>query len=494
MRIPSEVKTVLDALKNENFEAFIVGGCVRDILLDREPKDWDITTNAKPEQISKIFPNSFCENKFGTVTVQTGSKKPNLAEIEITPYRIEGRYSDKRHPDEIKFAETLEEDLKRRDFTINAMAMSFGSKADGKQRIINSRSSVIDLFSGQEDIKNNLIRAVGEPAERFNEDALRMMRAVRIATELKFQIEAETLNAIKKSSDLINYIAEERIREEFLRIVRCVNAYDGIILLKETGLLEKILPELVEGIGITQNKHHIYTVFEHNVLSLKWGAEHNYPLRVRLAALFHDIGKVRTKRGEGSDATFYGHEIVGAKIVSKILTRLKFTVELEHTISMLVKYHMFYYNVGEVTERSVRRLIAKVGAENIDDLVKVRICDRMGSGVPKAEPYKQRHFQYMVEKVQRDPTSPKMLKINGNDIMELLGIEPGPKIGQILLILLDDVLDEPKLNTKKYLTNRTKELGSLKESELKELSGKAKDKNAMFDKAVDEKIKGKYWV
>jgi len=484
LSIPKEVRDVLHNLEQAGFQAYAVGGCVRDLLRRGEPKDWDVTTNAKPEQIEKLFPDSFYENKFGTVTVKTSSKKPALAEIEVTTYRVDEKYSDKRHPDTVRFTATLEEDLARRDFTVNALALN---EAQGVAKII-------DPFDGQKDLGDKIIRAVGNPADRFREDALRMMRAVRLATELGFSIEENTHQAIKENAKSIDLIAKERVRDELIKIIDAKQAYEGVLLLKDTGLLQVVLPELAAGIGVGQNKHHIYTVFEHNALSLKWGAEHDYPFHVKLAALLHDVGKVETKRGEGPDSTFYGHEIVGSRITRQILTRLRFPVKSTHTISMLVKHHLFYYNVGEVTAKSVRRLVAKVGPENMADLIKVRICDRMGSGVPKPEPYRLRHFQYMVEKVQKDPLSPKMLKMNGDDIMELLKIEPGPKVGQLLAILLDEVLDEPKRNKKVYLKNRIKELGELPESELQRLSQKSKEKQEEFEQAVDEKVKEKYWV
>ena len=481
MQIPSEVKNILEALENANFEAYAVGGCVRDLLLGAEPKDWDITTDAKPEEVQKLFPDSFYENKYGTVGVKTGSDKPELGVVEITTYRVEEKYTDKRHPDKVQFTASLKEDLKRRDFTVNALAM----RRDGK---------ITDSFNGQEDLKNKLICAVGESKDRFNEDALRMMRAVRLATELGFNIEDETFRAIKDNAKSIDLIAKERVRDELSKILDAKNAYDGVMLLKDSGLLHVILPELAAGIGVGQNKHHIYTVFEHNTLALKWAAEHDYPFRVKLAALLHDVGKPDTKRGDGPDSTFYGHEIVGGRITGKILRRLRFQIRLEHMVSMLVKHHLFYYNVGEVTAKSVRRLVVKVGPENMDDLIKVRICDRMGSGVPKPEPYRLRHFQYMVEKVQKDPISPKMLKINGSDIMKFLKIEPGPKVGQVLAILLDEVLDEPKRNTKKYLKDKAEALRKLKDSELDELTKKAREKGQEFEKAVDEEVKERYWV
>ncbi len=487
MTIPKQVKSVLAILEKAGFEAYAVGGCVRDLILNEvegrpiEPKDWDVTTNAKPEEVQKLFPDNFYENKYGTVGVKTSAKKPQLRVVEITTYRVEEKYTDKRHPDKVMFTASLEEDLKRRDFTVNAMAMG-------------RNLGIVDLFGGQEDLKNKLIRAVGEPKDRFSEDALRMMRAVRLATELGFRIEEKTFAAIKENAKLIDLIAKERIRDELIKIVDSKNAYAGILLLKDCGLLHIVLPELAAGIGVGQNKHHIYTVFEHNVLSLKWGAGHDYPFPVKLAALLHDVGKPQTKRGDGPDSTFYGHEIAGGKITKNILRRLCFPEKLVQQVSSLVKYHLFYYNVGEVTERSVRRLVAKVGPENMGDLIKVRICDRMGSGVPKPEPYRLRHFQYMVEKVQKDPLSPKMLRMNGDDVMKVLDITPGPKVGQLLAILLDEVLDDPKRNKKVYLKNRIRQLGELPESELQMLSQKSKEKQEEFEQAVDEKVKEKYWV
>jgi len=487
MRIPKEVKSVLSAFEKSGYEAYIVGGCVRDLLRGEKPKDWDITTNAKPEEITRLFPDSFYDNAFGTVGVKTGSKKTELAIVQITTYRIEDKYTDKRHPDVIIFTDSLEKDLARRDFTINAMALR---QAQGKPL----QPELVDIFNGQDDLKNKLIRAVGEPKDRFYEDALRMMRAIRLATELGFSIEEITFQAIKENAHWIDKIAKECVRDELIRIIGAKNAYGGVLMLHDCGLLKYILPELEAGVGVTQNKHHIYTVFEHNTLALRWAAEHDYPFHVKLAALLHDVGKPNTKRGEGPDSTFYGHEIVGGKITRKILQRLRFPVKLEHTISSLVKHHLFYYNVGEVTARSVRRLVAKVGRENMDDLIKVRICDRMGSGVPKAEPYRLRHFKYMVERVQKDPVSRKMLKINGDEVIKLLNIVPSTKIGDILALLLDEVLDDPKFNTKKYLKKRVLEIGKLDGKELAKLSQKARQKEQKYEEAVDESIKEKYYV
>jgi len=490
MRIPKEVQSVINELKKKGFEAYIVGGCVRDFLRGVEPEDWDVATSAKPEEIQKIFPESFYENKFLTVTVQTGSENPKLKEIEITTYRKEARYTDKRHPDEIKFAKTIEEDLARRDFTVNAVAMGL------KFQVPNSRFILIDPFGGQEDLKNKIIRAVGNPEERFNEDALRMMRAVRFAVSLgeSWKIEEKTAEAIRKNSPWLQAISKERIRDELVKIIIGDRAAEGLEQLRQLSLLKYIIPELEEGYKITQNKHHIYECYEHYLKSLDFAAKKNFNKYVKLAALFHDIGKPRVKRGEGPDATFYGHEIVGAKETCQILDRLKFPKKEIEKIVKLVRYHLFYYNVGEVSDSSVRRLVRQVGPENMEELLQVRMADRIGSGVPKAEPYKLRHLKYVIEKVSQDPISVKTLKVSGNDVMEILGVGPGPKVGQVLDVLLGYVLEEPKKNEKEFLEKEIKKLGKLSEKEISSLAQKAKKEREKLEMKRDEMTKKKYWV
>jgi len=387
--ISKEVSEVLSELEHNNFKAYLVGGCVRDLFLEREPKDWDVTTDAKPEEIQKIFPESVYENKFGTVGVKTGSEDQKLALIEVTTFRVEAAYTDKRHPDKIQFAQTVEEDLSRRDFTVNAMAL-------------NLKDELVDPFHGEADLKNKLVRAVGNPEERFGEDALRLMRAVRFAAELGFQIEGETIGAIKSSSKLLEFIAKERVRDELVKIVMSsINGPAwGISMLENLNLLQYIIPELREGIDVGQNKHHIYTVWEHNLRALDYSAKKNYSLEVRLASLLHDVGKPRVKEGDGPDSTFHAHEVVGAKMTLKIMDRLRFSKNLIEKVAHLVRHHLFYYNVGEVSEAGVRRFLKRVGPEYVDDLIKVREADRIGSGVPKAVPYKLRHFLFMMEKVK----------------------------------------------------------------------------------------------
>ncbi len=481
MKIPKEIKEILEKLEKKRFQAFIVGGCVRDILRGVKPLDWDITTSAKPKDIKKIFPASYLDNKFGTVTILTNSKDPTLKEVEVTPFRIDERYSDKRHPDKISWAKTIKEDLSRRDFTINAIAA-------------NRKGEIIDPFGGRKDLERKIIRAVGNPKERFSEDALRLMRAVRFATTLNFKIEKETERAIRENAHLLNFISKERIRDEFLKIILSENAAKGVELLRKLGLLKYIVPELLEGYKVSQNKHHIYDCYEHALRSLDFAAKKGFNKYVRLAALFHDIGKPRTKRGEGPDATFYNHEIVGAKMTAQILSRLRFPKKDIEKIVKLVRYHLFYYNVGEVGESSVRRLLRKVGPENIKELVQLRMADRIGSGCPKALPYRLRHFLYMVEKVSQDPLDVKMLKINGNKVMEILKIGPGPKVGKILDILLGEVLEDPRKNKRSYLEKRVKELGKISNEELNKLAEKSRKKREEIIIKRDEMTKKKYWI
>jgi len=479
-------------LEDAGSEAYIVGGCVRDLLLGRTPADWDIATDAKPEEIRKLFPQSFYENEFGTVTIVTASKKESLRHVEVTPYRTDILYSDRRHPDNIKFARTIEEDLMRRDFTVNALAINL--KPETWNLKPEKELEVIDLFGGQEDIKEKLIRAVGNPAERFREDALRLLRAARLATVLDFDIHPQTAQAIAKNAGLLSFVSAERVRDEFSKILMSDMPDRGLEILRELKLLPFVAKELEEGYGVGQNKHHVYTVWEHNLKAVKYAAEKKWPLDVRMAALFHDVAKPRCKRGEGPDSTFYGHDVVGAKMAKELLSRLKYPNQFVEKVAKLVRFHLFYYNVGEVSESSVRRLIKAVGLEDMEALIEVRICDRIGSGVPKAEPYKLRHFRFLVEKLSRDPISVKMLRITGDDVMRIAGMPPGPKIGFLLNILLEEVIDDPTRNRKKILEERVKELGAMIDEELQKLAADAKQKAIALEEQEVGVIKQKHWV
>lgn len=480
--VPEEVKELVSALLKEGFEAYPVGGCVRDLVLGKKPKDWDVTTSARPEEIQKIFPESVYENEFGTVAVKTGSEEISLKIVEVTTFRVESRYSDKRHPDEVKFADKLEEDLGRRDFTINAMALDV---KEGK---------LMDPYDGQGDLGNKLVRTVGEPEKRFGEDALRLMRAARFATELGFEIEEGTKDAVKGKAVLLKDIAEERIRDEFVKVIMADRAEEGVRLLEELDLLEYVVPELREGIECDQAKHHIYDVWEHAVRSLKYAAEKGYSLEVRLAALFHDIGKPRTREGEGEEATFYNHESVGAKMTREIMERLRFPKDISEKVIHLVRYHLFYYNVGEVTEAGVRRFLARVGPEYIDDLMRLREADRIGSGVPKAVPYKNRHLLFMIDKVKRDPISTNMLKIDGEKVMKISGMEPGPKVGWILKALMEEILEDPEKNKEEYLEGRVKDLSVLNDGELENKAKAGENMVEEFEKGIIKELKEKHRV
>lgn len=524
IHIPIEVNKILRVLRKANYEAYLVGGCVRDVLRGTihgefvEPKDWDITTSAKPDEVQKLFssfakaladrsadkPATVYENTFGTVGIKTESENPSLKIVEVTTFRKEGKYTDKRHPDSITFAKTVEEDLSRRDFTINSLALGWsqtttdvivdGLSTENETKISLKNLQLVDPYSGQADIKAKLIKTVGKPEERFTEDALRMMRAIRLASELGFKIDGETGAAILHHSGLLEAIAKERIRDEFQKIIISSRAKDGVQMLEDYGLLRHVMPELREGIDIGQNKHHIYSVWEHNLRALDYSVSKNYSLHVRLASLLHDVGKPKSKRGDGPDSTFYGHDMIGGKMTVKIMDRLHFSKDLIEQVAHLVRYHLFYYNVDEVTPAGVRRFLVRVGSENIDDLIKVREADRIGSGVPKAVPYKLRHLLFMIEKVKRDPISPKMLLVKGDDLIKILDIPPGPKIGAILNILLEDVIEDPKRNIREYLEKRIKELGLLSDKELHQLAKKAKESKNEFEKGAEDEIKKRHYV
>ena len=484
--IPEEIGRIGAALNVGGFEAHLVGGCVRDFLLGREPKDWDIATDALPEDAQKLFPDSVYENKFGTVGIKTGSENPLYAVVEVTTYRTEGAYRDMRHPDNVAFVKTIEEDLARRDFTVNAMAIAIGEKMTAKD--------VVDPFGGLADLKKKIIRAVGEPDARFTEDALRLMRAVRFAAQLGFVIEEKTMDAVTRHAGLIKTVAKERVRDELVKIIESDGAGLGIRMLTDTGLMRHVLPEVLDGVDCGQNKHHIYTVYEHNVRALEYTAKQGYSFEVRLGSLLHDVGKPATKRGDGHDSTFYNHEVVGAKMACIMLDRLHFPKKTVEKIAHLVRWHLFYYNVGEVTESGVRRFVRKVGPEHIEDLLKVREADRIGSGVPKAVPYKLRHLMFMIEKVAKDAIDTRMLALDGTDVMRLGGLAPSPKVGWILAVLLEEVLDDPARNAESALAARIKELNALADTELKALAARAKDKKEEFERGAEEEIKEKFHV
>ena len=496
--IPKEVTHVTDELEKAGFEAFLVGGCVRDLILGRTPKDWDVTTNATPDQIISLFNKTFYENSFGTVgVVDETTENESLKIIEVTPYRLESGYSDNRHPDEVIFSQKIEDDLKRRDFTINSLAYSVSHK------------TTIDLFGGQKDIEGKLIRTVGEPIDRFTEDGLRILRAVRLATELSFEIESETEKAILENAHLLKNISVERIRDEFTKIIMSDRPMDGLLIMKKLGIIKYVIPELEETFGVEQNKAHSYDVWEHLIRSLQHSADKKYPLEVRLSALLHDISKPESRRwarlpvpehsdgGQGQEQgtwTFYGHEVLGARKTKKILSNLRYTTKIIEKTTSLVRWHMFFSDTEQITLSAVRRMIVNVGRENIWDLMNMRICDRIGTGRPKEDPYRLRKYHSMIDEALRDPISVGMLKIDGKRIMEITEINPGPKIGYTLHALLEEVLEDPNKNTSEYLENRTKELIVLPEKELEALGKQGKMTKDQADEEEIKKIRGKHYV
>jgi len=443
--LPALVKKVLTTLEKKGFKAYIVGGAVRDLVSQKTVKDWDFTTDAEPEQISKLFKDSFYDNDFGTVGVaekHLGGERDQV--VEITTFRSESSYSDRRRPDKVVWGKELNEDLKRRDFTINAMAMDKSGK-------------IYDPFEGQKDLKQKQVKAVGVADERFQEDALRMMRAIRIAAQLGFVIEKQTLKAINDNAKLIQAIAAERVRDELLKIVASPYPKDGMLLLYSGGLLQYILPELIETRGVEQAGHHTKDVWNHSLDALD-ACPSPDPI-VRLATLLHDVGKPRSKknRGEGKEVTFYNHEVIGARMAKEVAKRLKMSKKQLDLLWLLVRWHMFAYD-PKMTDKAIRRFIKRVGINNINNMMMLRMGDRIGGG-SKATSWRLRELQTRIGEVLYTPMQIKDLKVNGNDVMEIVKIKGGPKVGEILNKLFDEVMEDANKNDREYLLKRIKELG-----------------------------------
>ena len=445
--IPAPIKEIARILNTEGFQCFLVGGAVRDSIMGFTPKEYDITTNAKPEDVQRIFKYTIPTGiKHGTILVILDDMH-----VEITTFRSDGNYSDGRHPDKVEYTASIEDDLPRRDLTINAMAYNI---SDG---------NLIDMFDGMKDIKNKIIRSVGNPYERFTEDGLRIMRAIRFATRLNFNIEKETFDAICHSTGMLTSIAYERIREEFNGILISDNPFRGIELLRKTGILALIMPELMQGFGVAQNRFHKYDVYYHilhTIQAVEPLETEELTLLVRLAALFHDIAKpmVQKKVSKQEEPVYYNHEVVGANVAKKVMRRLKYSNAEIDFVTLLVRQHMFYYQ-DEWTDGAVRRFMKAVGIENIKPLLKLREADRLGSGnrkdkESKAIPKLLARIDKIIE--EENAITVKDLKINGNDLMKEFNLKPGPIVGKILNYLLDLILDEPSLNDKEKLMEKTK--------------------------------------
>jgi len=454
MKLPLKVQDFIHTFEKNGYLCYAVGGSVRDTLMDKPTKGWDFTTNATPEEIIKLFPDSFYDNSFGTVGVKiykdNTKKEPYTTDdeiediFEVTTFRSETGYSDKRHPDVVTWGTNLEGDLARRDFSINAIATN--------------GVTFTDPYNGQKDIQNKIVRAVGDPNKRFQEDSLRLMRAIRISTELGFSIEDETRQAITKNAALISNVSFERIHDELLRILKSPYCADGILLLKNTGLLHYIIPEFDSAFDIEQKspkRHHLYDVGTHSVMALK-----NCPSKdpiVRFATLIHDIGKPATfKKSADGLITFYNHEVTGTKIARTICSRLRFSKKDTDKILTLIRWHQFSVDERQ-TDSAIRRIIRRVGKENMEDMLALRTGDRLGGGALETS-WRLELFKKRLVDVQKQPFSIKDLKINGVDVMQTLTIKPGPRVGSTLQKLFNEVEEGTLKNEKDELLKRLKEL------------------------------------
>ena len=443
--IPGNVRRIARKLKKNGYSAYLVGGSIRDILLYRSAFDYDLATDALPHEVKTIFKKVIPTGiKHGTVTVLI---KKNT--YEITTLRNDGKYSDGRRPDKVQFTTDITEDLSRRDFTMNGIALD----------LIKGR--IYDPFQGKKDIKNHIIRAIGNPKDRYREDALRMFRACRFASQLSFRIEANTFADISVNREQAKCLSAERIRDEFVKIIKSPKPSVGLELLRKSGLLKIFLPELLEGYEIIQNEYHKYDVYYHNLYSCDAASKDNYI--IRLAALFHDLGKSRTKRSKESAITedsnsFYNHEIVSAKMAYRILKRMKFSNDEINRITHLIRYHMFYYT-HDWTAGAVRRFIRNVGSQNLGDLFALRLADRVGNGKKSGQPVILFKFIDRIDKIMAEDAAFKIkdLDIDGNMIMNELNLKPGPLIGEILEHLLEICLDDPENNRQVELIKLAKQ-------------------------------------
>lgn len=470
--LPEALIATFDVYHSAGFEIYLVGGGVRNILVNKIPENCDLTTNATPEQSLEVLKDykPFYNNDFGTVSFEV-SVNDKVELYEVTTFRSEKEYSDFRRPDNVSWGKTLEEDIVRRDFTINAMVM--GRKNQ------NNEWELIDLVGGMEDFEKGIVRAVGEPEQRFKEDALRMMRAIRFAARMGFAIEQKTLEAITRQAHLLEKISKERIREEFVKILATSYPADGVQMLISTGLINYFLPEILEGKDTEQGGHHEWTVLEHSLQSLKNCPSPN-PL-IRLAALTHDIGKPRSQRfkcrkcgkmyknlaGEffgcvcgynqrsRSMITFYGHEVIGERMMKEIMERLRFSRKESEKVVTLVRWHMFNYQPS-MTDSAIRRLIRQVGKENISDLILLRISDRKGSGASTTS-WRFLELQKRIGEQLFEPMEINDMAVNGKDVMEVLNVTPGPIVGKVLKDLFEEVLEDTSKNQRGYLLERIKE-------------------------------------
>ena len=453
-KIPQEVGRVFKKFTKEGFEIYLVGAGVRSLLQEKTPIDCDFTTNATPEAIQALFKDSFYDNQFGTVGISFQTKRGEEI-YEITTYRTEWGYSDKRRPDKVKWGKSLAEDLKRRDFTWNAVVIGPMMKnGQGEEKSL----ELIDLFDGLKDFKKKIVKAVGKPEERFAEDALRMMRAIRFAAQLGFTIEKKTFAAIKKQANLIEKISQERIRDELFKILVSDHAADGYLLLRNATLAEKILPEVEKMFGVEQKspgRHHLDDVGTHALKSLK-ASQTNDPI-VNLAILIHDVGKpLVAGKDEKGTITFYNHEIVGTHLAKNIAQRLRLSKKDETKLVTLVRWHQFSVDERQ-TDSAIRRIIRNVGKENLAEMLELRRADRIGGGARETS-WRLERFKKKLVEVQKQPFAVTDLKVNGHDVMKVLGLHSGPTVGRILNQLFEEVVEDKKKNKRASLLKRIKEM------------------------------------
>ncbi|MGZ6273079.1 MAG: CCA tRNA nucleotidyltransferase [Candidatus Limnocylindrales bacterium] len=428
--IPAPVRHLLATLWGGGHAAYVVGGCLRDALLGREPADWDLTTDAPPERIVGLFPKSIYENRFGTVVVRHGG-----AQYEITAFRRDVSYSDHRHPDAIQFGESIEEDLARRDFTVNAIA--WGS-LPGVEPVF------VDPHGGRDDLSRRLLRAVGDPDRRFEEDALRMIRAVRLAATLDFEIDPATVEAIGRNAGLAAHLSGERVFTELIKLLAAPRPSVGLRLMEQTGLLAVVAPDLAGQRGMTQNKIVNEDLWDHTLRTVD--AAPNRSL-VRLASLLHDLGKPATQ----ADGHFHGHEAVGAAMARDFLAGLHAPRALQERVAHLVTNHMFSYQ-SDWSDAAIRRFIRKVGPGSVDDLMALRAADNEGSGLPaEAGSLPELASRIHKEVEAHAVLGRSQLAVDGNDLMTELDLPQGRLLGRLLDDLTERVVAEPALNDRAIL-------------------------------------------
>lgn len=519
LSIPTEPLYILFSLKRAGYEAYLVGGAVRDLIRwqdnDQNSKvtDYDFTTNAKPEEILEVFTEGYYENEFGMVGVtledvqdqlglpagqsyfyqavqahqqaqlnlsdntkiheslqesfdQIDEPRRRVPPFEITTFRSDGLYQDHRRPESVEWGENLESDLERRDFTINAMAIDVSMEVLEKLFIADqeylpksitipeNKFKLIDPHHGRQDLESEVLHTVGDPKQRFEEDALRMLRAIRFSVQLNIKIANETYTAISQLSHLMEHISAERIRDEFFKMLVSDFPKQAVEMMDETGLLQYVLPELLAAKGVEQGGHHTTDVWTHSLDALA-----ECPSRdpvVKLATLLHDIAKPETYEEQNGSVTFYNHEVVGARTAKQVAQRLKLSKKETERVFILVRYHMFHYQPNQ-TDAALRRFMRKVGLQNLNDILDLREGDRLGSGAKKTSWRLEEMKQRMIEQLNQ-PFSVTDLEINGHDLQQELNMKPGPEIGELLNQLFEEVVDNPDLNTRERLLSRAKSI------------------------------------